>query len=85
MLRLPFMPQAFFSVLNPGKRVFFWRSEPQKKELSVSLKQEIIGLTLYSCGLGILLGTPLSWGVWTIFRYTLADTPEMILLFDIRA
>lgn len=56
-----------------------------KKILAGQLRRETGGIALVSCLLGMLLGTPLAWLIWQIFRVTLADTPEMALLFDFRA
>ncbi len=56
-----------------------------KKALGHQLRREVLGLTLVSCGSGLVLGTPLCWLIWWIFRLTLVDTPEMALIFDLRA
>lgn len=56
-----------------------------RKVLSHQLRKEVLLLTLGSCGAGLVLGTPLCWLIWSIFRLTLVDTPEMALLFDWRA
>lgn len=53
--------------------------------LGRKLRGEILGLTCVCCGAGLVLGTPLCWIVWSIFRLTLVDTPEMALIFDWRA
>lgn len=56
-----------------------------RKVLGRRLRREVLGLTLVSCGAGLLLGTPLCWIIWSIFRLTLIDTPEMTLIFNLRA
>lgn len=53
--------------------------------LARQLRREVGVIAALACGLGMLLGTPLAWLVWSIFRLTLMDTPEMALLFDFRA
>lgn len=53
--------------------------------LARQLWREIAILAAVACALGMMLGTPLAWCVWSIFRATLIDTPEMALLFDFRA
>ncbi len=55
------------------------------KVLGRQLRQEVLRLTLASCGAGLVLGTPLCWMIWSIFRLTLVDTPEMTLIFDLHA
>lgn len=56
-----------------------------KQTLVRQLRREVGGLSILACALGLVLGTPLSWLVWSMFRLTLIDTPEMALLFDFRA
>lgn len=56
-----------------------------KQTLVRKLRREVGGIALLACSLGMALGTPLSWLVWGVFRLTLIDTPEMALLFDLRA
>lgn len=56
-----------------------------RKVLGHQLRREVLGLTLASCGAGLVLGLPLCWIIWFIFRLILVDTPEMILIFDLRA
>lgn len=52
-----------------------------KNVLGQQLRREVLGLTLASCGAGLVLGTPLCWIIWGIFRLALVDTPEMALIF----
>ena len=42
-------------------------------------------IAVLACATGMVLGTPLAWLIWSIFRLTLIDTPEMALLFDFTA
>lgn len=56
-----------------------------RKTLSQQLRREVIQLAVASCGAGLILGTPLCWLIWSLFRLSLVDTPEMALIFDLRA
>lgn len=56
-----------------------------RKLLFVQLRREVGTIAVLACAIGMALGTPLAWLVWSIFRLTLMDTPEMALLFDFRA
>lgn len=56
-----------------------------RKTLGQQLRREVIQLTVVSCGAGLILGTPLCWLIWSLFRLSLVDTPEMALIFDLRA
>ena len=49
------------------------------------LRRNLLVLASCACAAGMALGTPLSWLIWSLFRLTLADTPEMVLIFDFRA
>lgn len=53
--------------------------------LARQLRREVSVIAAASCALGMALGTPLAWLVWSVFRLTLMDTPEMALLFDFGA
>lgn len=52
-----------------------------RRQLSRMLTRELTLLTLLSCGAGALLGGPLAWGIWQIFRTFVVDTAEMALRF----
>lgn len=52
-----------------------------RRQLSRMLTRELTLLTLLSCGVGALLGGPLAWGIWQIFRTFVVDTAEMALRF----
>lgn len=56
-----------------------------RKTLGQQLRREVIQLAVASCGAGLILGTPLCWLIWSLFRLSLVDTPEMALIFDQRA
>lgn len=53
--------------------------------ISRRLFQELGLIAVGSCFAGALLGTPLAWCVWRIFRLFLVDTQEMALSFDPQA
>ncbi len=53
--------------------------------LARQLRREVSVIAVAACAAGLALGTPLAWLVWSIFRLTLIDTPEMTLLFDFGA
>lgn len=55
-----------------------------RKVLGQQLRREVVSLVLASCVAGIILGAPLCWIIWWVFRLTLVDTPEMALIFDWR-
>lgn len=56
-----------------------------RRVLARQLRRETGTIAAAACAAGMALGTPLAWLVWSIFRLTLIDTPEMALLFDFRA
>ncbi|MFV0400304.1 MAG: FtsX-like permease family protein [Oscillospiraceae bacterium] len=56
-----------------------------KRQLQGQLTGELALISLLSCGAGALLGAPLAWGIWSIFRLFLVDTQEMALSFDPQA
>lgn len=56
-----------------------------RRALGTQLRREVVGLALVSCGAGLVLGTPLCWFIWSIFRLALVDTPDMLLIFAIQA
>lgn len=53
-----------------------------RRQLQGQLTRELALMAALSCGAGALLGAPLAWGVWSIFRLFLVDTQEMALSFD---
>ena len=42
-------------------------------------------VSVASCAAGALLGTPLAWVIWQIFRLVVVDSEEMVLSFDPQA
>lgn len=56
-----------------------------RRALGLQLRREVLGLAAGACVSGLVLGTPLCWLIWSLFRLTLVDTPEMTLIFDLRA
>lgn len=46
---------------------------------------ELAAISVGSCLVGALLGTPLAWCIWQAFRLFLVDTKEMALSFDPQA
>ncbi len=57
----------------------------EKNVLQKQMLKEILGLSAIACSSGMALGTLFAWFLWQIFRHTLIDTPEMALIFDMRA
>ena len=54
-----------------------------RKQLRRELGKELAVISLCSCAAGAILGGPLAWGVWQLFRLFLVDSQEMALLsFD---
>lgn len=56
-----------------------------RRQLQAEMGKELAVLSLLSCAAGALLGGPLAWGVWQIFRLFLVDSQEMALTFDLKA
>lgn len=56
-----------------------------RRQLQAEMGKELAVLSLLSCAAGALLGGPLAWGVWQIFRLFLVDSQEMALTFDPKA
>lgn len=56
-----------------------------RRQLQAETGKELAVLSLLSCAAGALLGGPLAWGVWQIFRLFLVDSQEMALTFDLKA
>lgn len=56
-----------------------------RKQLQRELGKELALISLCSCAAGAILGGPLAWGVWQLFRLFLVDSQEMVLTFDPQA
>ena len=53
-----------------------------RKQLRRELGKELALISLGSCAAGAILGGPLAWSVWQMFRLFLVDSQEMALTFD---
>jgi len=56
-----------------------------RKQLKRELMRELALLSFGSCAAGAVLGAPLAWAVWQLFRVFVVDTEEMALTFSPRA
>lgn len=56
-----------------------------RRQLQSELGKELAIISLSSCGAGAILGGPLAWCIWQLFRRFLADSQEMTLTFDPKA
>ena len=56
-----------------------------RRQLQKEMGKELAVISLTSCAAGAVLGGPLAWGVWQLFRLFLVDSQEMALSFDPRA
>lgn len=56
-----------------------------RRQLRGQLQKELALLSVGACAAGTLLGVPLAWIVWQIFRLCVVDTEEMVLRFDPQA
>ena len=57
----------------------------KRSQLKRELLRELTVLSLVSCSVGTVLGVPLAWGLWQIFRLCVVDSEEMALTFDPQA
>lgn len=55
------------------------------RQLQAELGKELALISLCSCAAGAILGGPLAWGIWQLFRLFLVDSQEMALTFDSEA
>ncbi len=53
-----------------------------RRQLQSELGKELALIFLSSCAAGAILGGPLAWCVWQLFRCFLVDSQEMVLAFD---
>ena len=53
-----------------------------RRQLQTELGKELALISLCSCAAGAILGGPLAWGIWQLFRLFLVDSQEMALAFD---
>ena len=56
-----------------------------RQQLKGELRRDLAVISLGSCAAGAILGGPLAWGLWQVFRALVVDTEEMSLAFDPRA
>ena len=54
----------------------------QRSQVKRELERELLILALGSCLAGLLLGGPLAWLLWQLFRLCVVDTEQMLLHFD---
>ena len=57
----------------------------KRSQLKRELLRELTILSLVSCSAGAVLGVPVAWCLWQIFRLCVVDTEEMLLAFDPQA
>ena len=57
----------------------------KRSQLKRELLRELTFLSLVSCSAGAVLGVPVAWCLWQIFRLCVVDTEEMLLAFDPQA
>lgn len=55
-----------------------------RRRLMPSMVHETVYLSGISALLGMVMGVPFAMGLWNLFRFTLANTPEMVLRLDFR-
>ena len=53
-----------------------------RRQMQKEMGKELAVISLGSCAAGAVLGGPLAWGVWQLFRLFLVDSREMALSFD---
>lgn len=51
-------------------------------QLQKELYKELLFLSLCSCAAGAILGEPVAWCIWQLFRTFLVDSQEMVLTFS---
>ena len=56
-----------------------------RRQLRTEMIKELAVLSFVTCAAGAILGGPLSWGIWQIFRMFLVDSQQMVLTFDPRS
>lgn len=54
----------------------------ERKQLYSLLFADLARISLGSCAAGALLGGPLAWLIWRLFRLLVVDSEEMALVFD---
>lgn len=56
-----------------------------RHQIQRELGKELAVIALCSCTAGAVLGGPLAWCIWQLFRTFLVDSREMVLTFDAKA
>ena len=56
-----------------------------RRQIRGQLQKELSLISVATCAVGTILGAPLAWLVWQIFRLMVVDTEEMVLRFDPQA
>ena len=56
-----------------------------RRQIRGQLQKELGLISVATCAVGTILGAPLAWLVWQIFRLLVVDTEEMVLRFDPQA
>ena len=56
-----------------------------RRQIQKELAKELAVIALCACVGGVVLGGPLAWGIWKMFRLFLVDSQEMSLIFDPQA
>ncbi len=54
------------------------------KQMKKQIKMELLLCVIVSAVLGTLVAVSFAWGIWQLFKVILADTKEMILIFDMQ-
>lgn len=63
----------------------FYALGASRKQLKGLLYRELAFISVIACGTGALLGAPLAWGIWQLFRKFVVDTQEMLFIFEPKA
>ena len=53
-----------------------------RRQIKGELRKDLAAIALGACVAGGVLGGPLAWGIWSLFRLFLVDSQEMALSFD---
>lgn len=56
-----------------------------RRQVRAQLFRELAAVSIGSCAAGAILGAPLAWCIWQLFRLFLVNTKEMSLSFDPKA
>lgn len=56
-----------------------------RRQIKTLLQKDLALLSVGACAAGTLLGAPVAWMLWQLFRMLVVDTEEMLLRFDPQA